>query len=235
MKYGTLAHRINQGWDSEQAISKPVESRERIYVKPSKSIEAFGELKTAAEWAADARVIVAPTVFMRRLQHGWSSESAMSTPLAHANNGGERGSVLHRAFGEEKTLREWARDERCRVSEMTLRKNLQAGMSLEDALQFRRKPGRHFVGTHEDFSNHLAELPEVMELLWDGAEIWVYESLDLRRISLIHKEVRHTLAPDLFQDLVAGNHLAKRFETDTICHFEWLRPEVDAPQMPEAS
>ena len=224
MKYGTLAHRIAQEWDPEQALTRAVEHRERHYSRPPKLIEAFGETKSIAEWHADERVVVVPNVFLRRIQHGWSPESSLTTPVSSTRGKRDGNAMQYSAFGEDKTLREWAQDERCQVSEMTLRKNLMAGMGMEEAFQYRRKPGRHFIGAHEDFSGEVNELKSAIGMLKDGGELWVYESSDMNRISLIHKDVRHTISTDLFQQLFDQNLIAKSFETDTIKNFE-LTPE----------
>src|SRR5580700_3389530 len=82
VKYGTLAHRIAQDWDPEQALTRPVEQRERQYSRPARTIEAFGETKTVGEWRTDPRVVVVPNVFLRRIQHGWTTESSLTTPTS---------------------------------------------------------------------------------------------------------------------------------------------------------
>jgi hypothetical protein len=220
VKYGTLAHRIAQAWDPEQAISRPVEHRERSYTRPKRLIEAFGETKSVTDWSADPRVVVVPNVFLRRIQHGWSPESSLTTPVSSSRGKRDGNAMQYEAFGEEKTLREWSQDERCHVSEMTLRKNLQAGMSMEQAFQYRRKPGRHFIGAHEDFSGEVNELQAALSMLADGGELWVYASTDMNRISLIHKDVRHTISQDLFEAMATQKLITKSFETDTIKNFE---------------
>ena len=224
VRYGTLAHRIAQEWDPEQALTRLVEHRERTYSRPARLIEAFGETKSIADWHADERVVVVPNVFLRRIQHGWSTESSLTTPVSSARSKRDGNAMRYRAFDEEKTLREWSQDERCQVSEMTLRKNLQAGMTMEEAFQYRRKPGRHFIGAHEDFSGEVNEVRTAVQMMLDGGELWVYESSDLSRISLIHKDVRHTISESLFQQLADRNLVTKSFETDTIKNFE-LTPE----------
>lgn len=220
VKYGTLAHRIAQEWDPEQAITREVEQRERVYSRPARMIEAFGETKSVADWQDDPRVVVVPNVFLRRIQHGWSTESSLTSPISSARGKREGNAMKYTAFDEEKTLREWAQDERCQVSEMTLRKNLQAGMPMEDAFLYRRKPGRHFVGAHEDFTGEVNELKAALDMLVEGGELWVYDSVDMNRISLIHKDVRHTISKDLFQVMLEQNLIRKSFETDTIKNFE---------------
>jgi hypothetical protein len=227
VKYGTLAHRIAQEWDPEQAITRPVEHRERTYSRPKRLIEAFGETKSVIEWCEDPRVVVVPNVFLRRIQHGWSAESSLTTPVSSSRGKRDGNAMQYEAFGEQKTLRDWAQDERCQVSEMTLRKNIQAGMEMVQAFQYRRKPGRHFIGAHEDFSGEVNEVKAALNMLADGGELWVYESTDLNRISLIHKDVRHTISQDLFAAMDEKRFITKSFETDTIKNFE-LTPEGQA-------
>lgn len=228
VKYGTLAHRIAQNWNADQAITQPNENRERVYNRPQRTIEAFGETKSIPEWANDPRVVVTPTVFLRRIQHGWSTDSSLTTPTSSTRDEAERNLTTYAAFGEEKSLRDWAKDDRCPVSEMTLRKNLHSGMPIEEALQYRRKPGRQFIGAHEDFSSELRELAVALQMLGDGGELWVYETADLNRISLIHRDVRHTVAADLFKELHDGKLITMIFQTDTIKNFELTRDDDSA-------
>lgn len=163
-------------------------------------------------------------MFQRRIQHGWPNESALTTPVASARAKQDGNALSYEAFGEEKPLREWAQDERCQVSEMTLRKNLQSGMTVEAALEYRRKPGRHFIGSHDEFTGEISDAKAALRMMTDGGELWVYDGSDLNRISLIHHDIRHTISRDLFQELSAQNLIAKNFETDTIKNFE-LTPQ----------
>ncbi len=181
---------------------------------------AFGETKTVDEWERDERCQVAINVFMRRIQHGWSSEMALTAPVASAR--GKRGgtALIYEAYGESKTIRDWAQDERCKVSEMTLRKNLQSGMAPEEAFVFRRKPGRHFVASVEEPGGKVSEFYQVLELLREGAELWVYPASGVRRISLIHGEMRLTIPEEHFSTLLSQQLIEKSFETDTIKNFE---------------
>ncbi len=45
------------------------------------AISAFGESKTAANWAADDRCVVSKGVLERRLCAGWDPEKAITTPF----------------------------------------------------------------------------------------------------------------------------------------------------------
>lgn len=103
---------------------------------------------------------------------------------------------------------------------MTLRKNLQAGLPVEEAFVFRRKPGRHFTTATEDVMTRITEVPDAMKLLREGAELWVYSASGVSRISLILGEQRHTIGVELFEALLYEGLIEKTFETDTIRNFE---------------
>jgi hypothetical protein len=79
-------------------------------------ITAFGETKTIAEWAEDPRCRATAFAIKDRLRSlGWEAEAAITTPLADSIR---RDDVP--AFGESKSVAEWARDPRCRVAYFTL-------------------------------------------------------------------------------------------------------------------
>jgi hypothetical protein len=89
-------------------------------------VEAFGETKTVAQWAADPRCATPAANLYHRLKAGWSPEQAIATPdTRHA-------SVF--AFGESKSIAGWADDPRCKVGRGTLAFRLRAGWSPERAI-----------------------------------------------------------------------------------------------------
>jgi hypothetical protein len=230
VKYGTLVSRIQEGWDPTQAITQPVERRERQYSRPPMVIEAFGESKPVTEWKDDPRVQIKMNVFIRRIQHGWSPEAAFTTPLS-VNRGRKEGNgPTYEIFGESKTIREWAQDERCAVSEMTLRKNLQSGMPLLEAFQFRRRPGRNLGAGKEEIGREVDDLRTVLSMMADGGELWVYDSGGTRRISLIYRDIRHIIAEETFEEIQEQSFISKVFETDTIKNFELTQTGVLASQ-----
>src|SRR5690606_12280012 len=105
----TLLRRMKQGMTLEQALTTPCGPS--LYT-------AFGETKTLAEWAADERCAVTEGGLRRRVQHqtGASFEEQLTTR-----------SFVHRpvtAFGETKTIAEWAADERCSITAAALRLRL---------------------------------------------------------------------------------------------------------------
>lgn len=109
---------------------------------------AFNERKTISEWAEDYRCVVSLATLRQRLyaKNQWSLEQAITTPIIKS---GQEGAQLRRtgsrlsagpagimltAFNETKNISAWLKDPRCRVSRATLRNNLLAEMSVEDAL-----------------------------------------------------------------------------------------------------
>lgn len=99
------------------------------------AITAFGETKGAARWARDRRCRVTENALRRRLREGMDPEIAISKPRAHL---GRPGITRIRAFGEKKSVAEWSRDPRCRVTRTTLIQRLAAGYAPEDAIGVRR-------------------------------------------------------------------------------------------------
>ncbi len=227
VKYGTLVSRINDGWDPEAALTQAVERKERKYSRPPIIVDAFGESKPVTEWKDDPRVTVGMNVFIRRIQHGWSPEAALTTPLSANRGRKEPSGPLFEVFGESKTIREWAQDERCTVSEMTLRKNLQSGIPLQDAFQFRRRPGRSLSAGKEDIGREVDDIKTVLKMMSDSGELWLYDTGGSRRISLIYQDIRHIIAEEAFEEMQSLNYLSMVFETDTIKNFE-LSPEGTA-------
>lgn len=81
--YRTLLQRNLRGWDHEKAITTPPDGSRKGRVAPNaKLIEAWGELKTIAEWLKDDRCVYKSRqgVWERINKHGWTSERAMTQP-----------------------------------------------------------------------------------------------------------------------------------------------------------
>ena len=74
-----------------------------------KRVRAFGEERTVAGWAEDPRAAVYGELILKRLRDGMTPEQAIATPTVAL----ERGPVKLLAFGERKTVRDWADDVRC--------------------------------------------------------------------------------------------------------------------------
>ena len=91
-------------------------------------VTAFGVTKTIAEWARDPRGMAWEGVIRARLEEGWTSGRAVGLPM--------RGCDLERisAWGERRTLREWADDARAGVHMENIRDRLDDGWLAEDAI-----------------------------------------------------------------------------------------------------
>jgi len=220
VKYGKLVQRVNAGWDAEKALTQSDERKDRTYAKPPVIIEAFGESKTVTEWRDDPRVQTKMNVFLRRIQHGWSPESAFTTPVSKAASRQDVSSPKYEAFDESKTLKEWAQDDRCQVSEMTLRKNIQSGMPIAEAFQFRRRPGRTLGVGKEDVGREVDDLRSILKMMASGGELWVYSTGETRRISLIYNDVRNVVDAEAFEEILSKNFISATFETDTVRNYE---------------
>lgn len=95
-----------------------------------RKVTAFGVTKTVAEWAEDSRAGVWAEAILHRLDAGLTPEQAIATPVAKLEDGPPK--IF--AFGERKTLREWADDYRAQTSYDNLRERLKAGWSPEEAI-----------------------------------------------------------------------------------------------------
>lgn len=82
--------------------------------RKSVSIEIFGESKNIKDWARDERCKVGANTFYRRFKSGMDPEEALTAPLAKPYT--YNGPAIMTAFGESKTVTEWSKDDRCKVS-----------------------------------------------------------------------------------------------------------------------
>lgn len=94
-------------------------------------VTAFGETKTPAEWAADARCQCCHHTLSARLRSGLSPEVAITASNDQLRRRGRR---MLSAFGETKSLLAWLSDPRCRTSRWGLYLRLAAGIDFEIAL-----------------------------------------------------------------------------------------------------
>ncbi|MBX9625187.1 MAG: hypothetical protein K2X82_15375 [Gemmataceae bacterium] len=95
------------------------------------TIRAWGEDKTAREWAGDPRAVVAAPLIAQRVKKGVPAELAIVTP-PFVRLGNPYGQVT--AWGETKNLSGWEADPRARVCAEIIRKRLAAGLRPEDAI-----------------------------------------------------------------------------------------------------
>lgn len=87
-------------------------------------VAAFGETKTAAEWDKDPRCVVsARTLRLRINRDGWEGERAIMTPAKECDP-----LAPVEAFGETKTVGEWAKDDRCVVTYTLLSYRMTSGV-----------------------------------------------------------------------------------------------------------
>jgi len=117
----------NYGPDNCRWVTSKENNRNR---RNNRMITYQGETRTLSEWAEDERCQVTYRILWERLQDGVSFENALLTPQRRKN-----GYRLITAWGEEKSLTEWAKDPRCSgVSRTTLWKRINDGWVPERAI-----------------------------------------------------------------------------------------------------
>lgn len=102
-------------------------------------LTAWNETKAVSAWAKDPRCVVSLTTLYNRVRtkkKQWSPESAMTTPAKELYVSARTLDSVkkYEAFGEIKTLLEWAVDPRCKAQVGLLRKRIRDGMPVEEAL-----------------------------------------------------------------------------------------------------
>lgn len=108
-------------------------------------VTVWGETKTIAEWAADKRCKVSARILRQRLRGQKVAKKPIPLEDLLTEKVRQRNGHQTSAFGEFKSITDWAEDKRCLVSYNTLRERLAAGMDPEQAmttLPHRRKPVR---------------------------------------------------------------------------------------------
>ena len=109
----------------------------RLRVK-RKEYRLFGERKTLRAWANDPRCGVTLELLRDLLEGGMSLKSAMIPGSVPQMSKKKKGSKKYAAFGEEKSLIQWAEDPRCDVTIQLLRKRVAKGVALETAMTAER-------------------------------------------------------------------------------------------------
>lgn len=117
----------------------------------NRNIEAFGEIKTAAEWGRDARAVVRSATIIRRLDLGWLPEEAIGTTVKETGKpnrkrgGTDPKTIFMCAFNAKMSIRDWADSEYCTVGYETLRSRYHAGWEDEVAITTPSQSGRKKV------------------------------------------------------------------------------------------
>lgn len=104
---------------------------------------AFGETRTAREWAQHPRCVVPFGTLDWRLRQGWDPETALTAPP----NTRRAGVTMLTAYSVTKPLTAWLDDPRCAVSINTIKARLADGWTAEAALSTPANTGRGRRGT----------------------------------------------------------------------------------------
>jgi len=133
--HACMQFRIWSGLPPELAIELPAHGLRRgPHPERSKLMTAFGETKTIVEWAEDPRSVVERKQLYHRIFMGWEPERALTTRSGDREHEVAKRSKLLTAFGETKTVHEWAKDPRCVVGKTLLGARLNTGFEPEEAL-----------------------------------------------------------------------------------------------------
>lgn len=140
---GIQAHlfldRIDNDGDYKPSNCRFVTRKENNNNKSNNTyLSAFGEEKTLSQWADDKRCKVEYATLQKRLRLGWESEDAISIKSGEGGRAykPKKDSKFYKAFGEYKTLYQWAQDERCKPSYKMLWQRVEnLGWDLEEAIK----------------------------------------------------------------------------------------------------
>ncbi|MBK7644385.1 MAG: helix-turn-helix domain-containing protein [Planctomycetes bacterium] len=92
---GTIARRLDHGWDAKSAITSPAQFPGCSGLTFTE-LRAFGEVKGPAAWARDKRCRVTISGLIDRLRRGWSVAEAISTPPFRSRRDREPGPASNR-------------------------------------------------------------------------------------------------------------------------------------------
>lgn len=142
----TINRRLSAGYSTEDAIALPYGfGLKEVGRQVRRDVTAFGETKQLCEWVRDERCTVSAGILFDRLARNWPPEEAI-TGAVGAITGAHRFARRYTAFGETKTLGQWARDPRCVVKESTLSMRLTkyaSAFTVESAITTpKRRQGR---------------------------------------------------------------------------------------------
>jgi hypothetical protein len=120
---GTIARRIDRGWDEKRAVTEPPREQE------SHLITIRGVTKPAATWANEVGVPVS-TVYAR-LQCGWDAEAAVFTLSGVVAAGRKRVKMLE-IDGKLASILEWV--ERSGTKRNTIEERIRRGWTVREAV-----------------------------------------------------------------------------------------------------
>jgi hypothetical protein len=132
----TVYTRLNHGWSLENALTIPRNCRPTTEGHP---LTVFGETKSMAAWARDARCVVSVVAVFMRLKQGWTLEDALTIPRWHRV---KRTHNPPTSFAETKSMADGINDSRCQVPPPTLAARVQQGWTVDDALTRSRGKGQ---------------------------------------------------------------------------------------------
>jgi len=175
------------------------------------TLSAFGDRKTLLEWTQDPRCQVSMRELRTRIERGWNAEEALSTVSSTRPT---RARNLVSAFGEEKSVADWARDPRASVSALTIAARVHRGWDHEEAITTtvhgKVRPPRQttprppsarrprILMSNEPISDLTAE--DVIERMRSGAELWFAGSSG-DRVSVVHHDDTILITTDVLEQL----------------------------------
>jgi hypothetical protein len=119
---------VNKGYCPENCtfIPKKEQTKNR---RNTRMFTIDQETKSLIDWLKDERCMVKGPALCGRLERGWSFEKALTEPEIQNNK------PKFFTLGDQcKSINDWARDDRCKVSKSGLRKRLLDGWAVEEAL-----------------------------------------------------------------------------------------------------
>lgn len=175
------------------------------------TLAAFGERKTLIEWTQDPRCQVSMRELRTRIEKGWKTEDALSSPTAFRPS---RARNVVSAFGEEKSIADWANDPRAAVSGLTISARVMRGWDPEEAIKTpvhgKVRPPREtssrpptarrprMLMSEEDIS--VLDASGVRERLEEGAELWLAGSSG-DRVSIVHQDDTILISLDVLREM----------------------------------
>lgn len=103
--------------------------------KKGKMYFGMGEWRTVSEWWRHPECQVKNISTLRkRLELGWTVPDAIKRKKGDSPRYARKDATLIYAFGTRKSISEWAKDPRCKVSRSALRKRIRDGVPWAEAI-----------------------------------------------------------------------------------------------------